>query len=65
MNQPIAIAADRFVRIPLFAALTGITEKAVERMIEDGVWLEGEHYRRKNGRIYIDREAYQEWVQAA
>ena len=31
----------RFVRIALVAQLTGYTEKAIRRKIEEGVWLEG------------------------
>ena len=63
--QPIAIAPARFVRIPLFAAITGLTEKAIEKKIETGVWIEGKHYRRQQGCIFVDRYAYEEWVQAA
>ncbi|WP_226998420.1 excisionase [Tardibacter chloracetimidivorans] len=47
-----------------FADLTGYTEKAVYRKIEDGVWLDGREYRRApDGNICIDLEGYQKWVE--
>lgn len=59
---PIAIQAARFVRIPLFCLMTGFTEKAVERKIESGKWIEGRHYRRRDGAILIDMDGYEQWV---
>ena len=35
-----------YVLIPKAADLTGFTVKAIERKIEEGVWLEGREYRR-------------------
>lgn len=56
----------RWVLIPLFCRLTGYSEKAVRRKIEDGVWLQGKHFRRApDGRITMNLQAYYEWVEAA
>lgn len=53
-----------YVRIKKFVELTGYTDKAVYRKIEDGVWLEGKQYRRApDGNICIDMEGYAKWVE--
>jgi hypothetical protein len=54
-----------WVLLPLFCALTGYTEKAVRRKIEDGVWLQGKHYKKVCGRIHMSMEAYRQWVEQA
>lgn len=59
----VAVAASRYVRIPLAAALTGLSEKAIEKKIEDGVWLEGREYKRKGREIYIDMKGFEKWVE--
>lgn len=54
----------RFVLLPLFEKLTGYTQKAVRRKIEDGVWVEGREYRRgPDGRIVVDMNGYTRWVE--
>ena len=53
----------KFVTIPLFSELSGYSDKAVRRKIEDGVWIQGVHYRKApDGRIHIDMPAYYDWV---
>lgn len=55
---------SKYVLIVKFADDTGYSDKAVRRKIEDGVWVEGVHYRRApDGRIHIDTEAYEKWVE--
>lgn len=63
----IQVAPARFVTIELGATVTGLTEKAIRRKIEDGVWIEGREYRRQvdDGRIYIDLKGYEAWVARA
>jgi len=52
--------------IPAFCAATGYTEKAVRRKIEDGVWLQGKHYRKApDGRITMNIQEYYRWVEQA
>ena len=53
-----------WVLIPMFASMTGYTDKAVRRKIEDGVWIEGKHYRRvPDGRITMNLKKYYQWVE--
>lgn len=54
----------RYVRLVKFAEETGYTEKAARRKIEDGVWIEGVHYRRApDGTIHINMDEYVKWVE--
>jgi hypothetical protein len=54
----------RYVLIGKFAAETGYTEKAIRKKIEDGVWIQGRHYRKApDGRIMMDMEEYERWVE--
>jgi hypothetical protein len=61
----IQVAPARFVTIDLASACTGLTEKAIRKKIEDGVWTEGMEYRRQvdDKRIYIDLQGYAKWVE--
>lgn len=55
----------RYVRINKFVELTGYTEKAVRRKIEEGVWVAGREYRRApDSTIFIDMEGFARWVEA-
>jgi hypothetical protein len=63
-DLPVMVAPARFVTIDLASKLTGLSEKAIRRKIEDGWWLEGQEYRRQaDGRIYIDLRGYERWVE--
>ena len=56
----------QWVLLPMFCSLTGYTEKAVRRKIEDGVWLQGKHFRKApDGRITLDIQEYYKWVEQA
>ncbi|MBW7902985.1 MAG: excisionase [Rhodocyclaceae bacterium] len=58
------IAPAKYVKLPLFEALTGYTEKAVRRKIEEGVWLEGKQYvRAPDGHILVSMDGYYAWVE--
>lgn len=62
MNAPIVYV--RYVRLPVFEAISGYTSKSVQRKIEDGVWLEGREFRRApDGHILVDLEGYARWVE--
>ncbi|AET91710.1 Bbp49 [Burkholderia sp. YI23] len=53
-----------YVTVPLAAALTGLSEKAIRRKIENGTWVEGREYRRApDGGIFISMTGYQKWVE--
>jgi len=54
----------RYLRISLFTAQTGWTEKSVRRKIEDGIWVQGREYRKApDGALLIDVEGYNKWVE--
>jgi hypothetical protein len=58
------MTAPRFVLINRFAELTGYSEKAVRCKIDEGVFIQGVHYKKApDGRISIDLETYARWVQ--
>jgi hypothetical protein len=62
INPPLAPAP--YVTIPLAAIVTGLTEKAIRRKIEEGKWLEGREYRRSpDGGIFISIKGYASWVE--
>jgi len=63
--SPWSPAADMpwFVTVQKAAGMTGYTEKAIRRKIEDGVWLEGREYRRApDGKILISIIGFEAWV---
>lgn len=56
----------QWMLIPMFCSLTGYSEKAVRRKIEDGVWVQGKHYRKApDGRITMNVQEYYKWVEQA
>lgn len=60
------LAPAPYVTIPLAAQVTGLTEKAIRRKIEDGKWLEGREYRRSpDGGIFVSIKGFQQWVESA
>jgi len=65
MTEAVMVAPARFVTIRLYAAISGLTEKAIRRKLERGVWLEGKQWRRADGVIYIDTKETDKWVETA
>ena len=60
--QPLA----PYVTIPLASSAIGLTEKAIRRKIEDGVWVEGREYRRApDGHIFVSIKGVSSWVEHA
>jgi hypothetical protein len=59
----VAVVAARFVTLQHAAAMTGKSVKAMQRKIERGIWVEGKHFRRRDGGVYIDMDAYSRWVE--
>lgn len=62
--QQVQLVPARYVTIKLAAALTGLTDKAIERKIGDGVWAEGRQYVRRAGRLFVDMRGYETWVES-
>ena len=60
----IAVAPARYVLLPLAQQVTGYSIKAMQRKIERGDWIEGKVWRRApDGRIHIDLQGYERWVE--
>lgn len=59
-----AIIPIRYVLVPKFTELTGWTEDAIQKKISRGQWIEGIHYRRRDGRLLINLEEYDKWVES-
>jgi len=60
------IAPAKYVKLPLFEALTGYTEKAVRRKIEEGHWLEGQEYlRAPDGHVLVSMDGFYKWAEKA
>ncbi len=58
------LAPAPYVTIQLASTITGLTEKAIRRKIEDGKWLDGREYRRSpDGGIFISMRGYQAWIE--
>jgi hypothetical protein len=55
---------SRFVRVPVFCAATGYTEKAVTQKRQKGQWREGQVWRKApDGNVLIDMQGFEKWVQ--
>ena len=60
------IAPAPYVTVPLAATVTGLSQKAIRRKIEDGKWTDGKEYRRSpDGGIFISLRGYELWVEKA
>jgi len=64
MLEPTPPIHLRWMLVPLFCSFTGYSEKAVRRKIEDGIWVQGHHWRKApDGRVSMDLQAYYNWVE--
>jgi hypothetical protein len=62
----LAARPERYVTIGLAATVTGYTIVAIETKIARGIWVEGHEWRRApDGRILIDLQGYERWVEAS
>ena len=59
----VTVAPAPYVTIALASTVTGLTEKAIRRKIEEGKWVEGREYRRQDGNIFISIKGYEQWVE--
>ncbi|MEX3914812.1 excisionase [Paraburkholderia sp. BR10872] len=58
------VAPAPYVTVALAAIITGLTEKAIRRKIQEGKWIEGREFRRSpDGGIFISLKGYQSWVE--
>lgn len=55
----------RYVTISKFATESGYSEDAIRTKIRDGIWREGQEWRKApDGRVLVDVEGYYRWVEA-
>lgn len=67
-RTPVAVQVHpaSYVTVKLAVSITGLTQKAIYKKIETGVWLEGKEYRRApDGRLYISLKGFERWVERA
>lgn len=58
------LAPAPYVTVPVAAAVTGYSEKAIRRKIEGGVWLAGREYiKAPDGHILISIKGYAQWAE--
>ncbi|HKX40900.1 MAG TPA: excisionase [Burkholderiaceae bacterium] len=54
----------KYITVKLAAAVYGMTEKAIRRRMEEGVWLEGREWRRApDGRLYVIPRGVDAWIE--
>lgn len=64
--REVQVSPADYVTVKLAAAITGLTEKAIRRKIEDGKWVEGREYRKApDGHVLISVRGYTRWVEGA
>jgi hypothetical protein len=57
------VTPARYVTISLASAVTGFSEKAIRKKIEEQIWQEDREWVRAAGRILIDLQGYERWVE--
>lgn len=59
----VQVALAPRVRVPLAALALGLSEKAIQRKIEDRKWREGRQYfRDPDGNVWIDIKGVMSWI---
>ncbi|WP_425125588.1 excisionase [Burkholderia gladioli] len=62
--QRVQVAAAPYVTVALAAAITGLSQKAIRRKIEDGKWIEGREFRRApDGGIFVSMDGFKRWIE--
>lgn len=61
----IGVVTTRYVRIgPVAEAITGISTKAMNQKIDEGVWAQNREWKKgPDGRRYLDIHGYERWVE--
>jgi hypothetical protein len=63
LDRPATLAPADYCLIPVFCTITGYTDKAVRRKIEDGVWVENREFvRAPDGHIHMHLPGYYRWA---
>lgn len=63
-QNTVQISPAPYVTVHLAAIITGLSEKAIRRKIQEGKWIEGREFRRSpDGGIFISIKGYQNWIE--
>jgi hypothetical protein len=63
-EQSVRVAPAPYVTVALAAVITGLSEKAIRRKIEDGKWIAGREFvRSPDGGVFISIRGYQAWIE--
>lgn len=53
----------KWIKMEKFCELTGYTRKAIERKRQEGIWIEGKHWKKAPDRhIMINLEEFNQWI---
>lgn len=64
--EMVVVAPADYMTIKGAAAALGMTELAIRKRIERGVWVEGREWRRSpDGRLWISMKGVKAWVEMA
>jgi hypothetical protein len=64
-ERKVYVRSARFVTVELYATMSGLSEGAIRKRIERGIWVEDKEFRRAaDGRVWIDTEGVEAWVLA-
>jgi hypothetical protein len=60
----VSVTSAPYITVALAATITGLSEKAIRRKMQDGKWLEGREYRKSpDGGIFISIKGYVDWIE--
>jgi hypothetical protein len=64
LRKMTTVQAAPYVTLELFATISGYTEKAVRRKLEEGVWVVGrEVVKAPDGRILVSLHGFARWAE--
>jgi hypothetical protein len=61
IQTPVALPFE-WCLLSVAAQATGLTPKAMTRKIEEGKWVEGREYVKRDGRIFVSVKGFNKWV---
>ena len=63
MQSEIRMRSAQFVTIAVASLMTGLSEKAIRRKIEEGKWLVGrEVFKSPDGGVFVSIQGFENWV---
>ena len=53
----------KYVIIKKLSELSGLTNNAIYAYVKKGIWIEGNHWVKRNGRLYFNIQEIEKWVE--